>query len=710
MGSVGALAFVAFVAGGVWYSVEARKPRIVVIHEGGGGSSQPEGQPLPQAPKKELFDFSTAKGNAPKVEDAGTSTPFGSTKPTAGSNATPQSAEESVPDSPALIALKTAEPLILTGIDAGRDTALNRDKEFLKTAVDLRAWDSYRALLERSLAAAVPKIAGKEGRNRFDAVWAEAPLYKAFLRWQLLDRFSQSDIAEISHDTYAMEMIQWVMDNPKAMEELLLTMKPEDNSAKVLVFLKDAWTASPAKFPTFFNLAVACAVVFDHDMAIGEPLGGESTVNPLTRYLWYIEKDEKGKLTVPVHRTSARDLTWVVCAPVATSELEWALDKLHMGRKSWGNTYEMVEYLMERAVKGINPYKEYSFSEILKEGGICGDRSYFCVNTARAQGIPALTLAGETDLGGHAWAAVKVSPEEWNTNVGRIGGVSKGEGGNPQIGGSISEQEIWLWNDRAHQSDVTTLSVYRHLWLSDLYAALGKLDDTFATASLANELGHSFPETWARLYEVKEEKEQKDQYHEASDPEVVKSWKEFSADMRREFRENPRMAALAARAEDEHVYPYAGENEVARNMNRERRRIERESGEQKDLIATSLKREADLIKKRGEPTAQRDIGRLYDSALREYGGSITGFKMMAEDYFTYCKDDSEASRKAVRDIELAFKRVVETGSKDWFRANTESSIYKMIVGYYRTVGDEGRAKLLENRYERLLRLAERGAL
>ena len=145
-------------------------------------------------------------------------------------------------------------------------------------------------------------------------------------------------------------------------------------------------------------------------------------------------------------------------------------------------------------------------------------------------------------------------------------------------------------------------------------------------------------------------------------------------------------------------------------MKRERRRVERESSEQKDLIATTLKREADLIKKRGEPTATKDISNLYDTALREYGGSITGFKMMAADYYAAVKDDNTMARKAVRDIELAFKRVVETGSKDWFRANTESSIYQMIVGYYREVGDEGRANLLEKRYERLLRLAERGAL
>lgn len=702
-GSVAAFAFAAVVAGGVWWKMESGKTRVIMVRNAETGQMEAVPANRPEAEAKKIFDFEEA--NAKQSE----------TKATAGAAAAatpgmPGSTPAAKPEDPAIAALKSAEPLLLTGIDAGRDAALGRDAEMLRIAMDSKAWDAYRSLLERSLSAAMPELAGKDGRNRFDALWAEAPFYKSFLRWQLLDRFSQADIAAISHDSYAMEMVKWLMENPAAMEELLLTLRPEDDSAKVLVFLKDAWTANSDKFPKFFNLAVACAVVFDRDVAIAEPLGGESTVNALSRYLWYVEKDEKGKLTAPVHRSSARDLTWVVCAPVATSELEWAIDKLSGSRKNWGNNYGLIEYLMERAVKGLNPYEEYSFAEIKKEGGICGDQSYFCVNTARAHGIPALILAGETDLGGHAWAAVKTQADEWDTNIGRIGGVSKGEGGNVQIGGAISEQEIWLWNDRAHQSPVITMSVFRHLWLADLYAALGKIDDTLATAKLANELGRSFPETWGRLYEVMEEQQQQDRYTSASDPKIVSIWREFAADMRREFRENPRMAALAARAEDEHVYPYAEEGEVARAMKRERRRVERESAEQKDLIATTLKREAELIKKRGEPTAARDIGRLYDSALREYGGSITGFKMMAEDYFGFARGDSAASAKAVRDIELAFGRVVETGSKDWFRANTESSIYQMIVGYYREVGNEGKAKQLEKRYQRLLRLAERGAL
>jgi hypothetical protein len=170
------------------------------------------------------------------------------------------------------------------------------------------------------------------------------------------------------------------------------------------------------------------------------------------------------------------------------------------------------------------------------------------------------------------------------------------------------------------------------------------------------------------------------------------------------------MAQLAGQAETKYIFPYGEDQDAALTLSRERRRIERNSGEQKDLIAESLKREADMILERGDATAKQDIMHLYDSALRKYGGSITGFKMMAENYFGYFKDDAALSRKVARDIELAFKRVVETGTTEWFRAKTESEIHKMICGYYRAAGDEKRAVMLEKRYEALLKRAKRGAL
>ena len=58
----------------------------------------------------------------------------------------------------------------------------------------------------------------------------------------------------------------------------------------------------------------------------------------------------------------------------------------------------------------------------------------------------------------------------------------------------------------------------------------------------------------------------------------------------------------------------------------------------------------------------------------------------------FFRDDTQLAGKTAGDIELAFKRVVETGTKEWFRAKPETSIYKMICGYYRTAGDVKRAE------------------
>lgn len=629
-------------------------------------------------------------------------------------NLTPANPTEA-PQTPAKEAEKLAaeKPILLTGLDSGRDTAIQRDADLLKRAIGSGAWDAYRGLLEKSITATLAQLPKGEGSNRFDALWREPVFYQAFLRWKTLSSFSESELSSHITDIYSGGMISWLLRKNSAMEELLLTLHSKDDGGKVIRFLMDAWSANEEKYEKYFPLAVACAVVFDDDMNIPHPIGNkeygaEEKVDAMKRYLWYVEKNEKGKLAAPVHHSTARDLVWAVCAPVTTSELEWSLDKMHFRRKNWGDAYGRVEYLMERAVEGLNPYKEYSFAEILKEGGICGDQSYFCVNTARAQGIPAMILSGETDLGGHAWAGIKIENDEWTTGVGRIGGASKGQAENPQTRNAITEQEILQWNDRHHQSAAYTLTVWRHLWLADYFAAVGEDDANAATIRLANQLGPSFTETWQALYSSLEK-----QMQLTGDPAVpnnLEEWKSFAKMMRQEFKDNPRMAQLAANAEMEYIFPYGEEGDAKRSLMRERRRIERDAGEQKDLIATSLKREADLLHKRGGPDAKRDISRLYDRALRDYGGSITGFKMMAEDYFGFLKDDPELSRKAARDIELAFKRVVETGTKDWFRAQTESSIYQMICGYYRTAGDEDRATMLEKRYEVLMRRAKRSAL
>ena len=604
-------------------------------------------------------------------------------------------------------------PLLLVGLESQRDAAIERDEALLVRACNRKEWDGYRALLAKSITAGLLKLTPGRGVNRFDSVWSEKGIYQALLRWKTLGCFSESEITALVTDSYTGSMFLWLLHHNEAMEELLLTIDPKDDAGKVLKALMDVWPVNKDKYQKYFPLALACAVVFDHPVTIPHSVGKaeygvESSVNPLKRYFWFVEKNEAGKLAAPVHHSSARDLVWVVCAPITTSEMEWSLDKMQLRRANWGSAYGMIRYLMERAVKGINPYKEYSFAEIRKEGGICGDQSYFCVNTARAQGIPAMTIAGETNLGGHAWAALKIDANEWTTGVGRVAGASNGQADNPQTAASLSEQEILLWNDRLHQSAVVTLAVHRHLWLADFFAASNNAPDNAATIHLANSKGRSFVETWQAWFHLLVSQTKIAGSPPA--PNNLAEWKTFAKDMRREFKNNPRMTDLAAKAEAEYIFPYGAAGDAQRALSSERRRIERYSGEQADLIASSLKREAEVIVKLGAPDAKQAISRLYDRALRDYGGSITGFKMMAEDYFSYFKDDKELAHKAARDIELAFKRVVETGSTDFFRSQTEASICQMICGYYRTAGEPERATQLEKRYEVLLRRAKRGAL
>lgn len=610
------------------------------------------------------------------------------------------------------------EPLLLlTGTDATRDVAKQRDAALLQEVIDSGAWTGYRKLLNRSMLPVVNALAKDSGPKMYDSLWKEPAFYQAFLRWNLLNHLPEASIQAVTHDSNAREMLSWLLNNPAAMEETLLTIKPQDQPEKVLVFLKDAWTWDPQKTRKYYNLALATAVVFDKEIKARPTSLTESNdntaIDPLLRYIWYVERDEAHDLAMSVANQTARDLTWVVCAPIEQSELDWAIKELkRFNKRNWGEAYGHIKYLMERAVKGVTPYKAYTFAEIEKEGGICGDQTYFCANTARAAGIPAMSFSGVTDLGAHAWAALKIDAngDKWNTNVGRIGGVSKGLTDCAQIGKPISEQEVWQWNDTHHVSAKSTQWTFNHLWLANFLNDNGLNTDAAKVVRLANDQSKSFVETWDALYDVMaaETKASGD----PANPDSIKNWKKFTVDMRREFRDNPRMSTLANKAEEEFIFPYGNDMDAHRTLARERRRIDRDQDttEQKDLIAESLKREADLLYARNGAAAIKEISQLYDRSLRNFGGNITAFKKMANDYFAFCKDDQVLARKAARDVELAFKRVVETGTSNWFRAKTESEIHQTICNYYRQVGEPERAELLEKRIARLMRDAERDAL
>lgn len=601
-----------------------------------------------------------------------------------------------------------AKPPKITGLQTTDE--LKSQQQLLELAISSGRWSEYLALLEGALDGALDDGGQAKVISRFSELW-QAPLFKqALLRRETIGRFSEQHLRRLAKLSDGPEAIRWILTSDEVMEEILLTLRPDDDPKSLLAMLHSAWQEGHGVPQKYYALAIACGIVFDRPIKIqhGDEYSEDSEIDAMSRFRWYVKNNDAGKLVVSIDRSTASDLCWVVCAPVPVSELDWALKHLSFSRRSWGNAYSEIEYLMEKAVEGENPYEEYTFEEILDKGGVCGDQSYFCANTARAHGIPAAILSGETNLGAHAWCSLKTQPDEWDTGVGRIGGVSIGRTTDPRNGDTVTEQHFWLWNERDHQRRSTVLSVHSHLWLADLLTKLERNESHPLVVRHANRIGEKFPATWSALYQLMAAESARAADRAAG--QVVDAWKEFVVDLRREFKEHPRMAGLADKAENEHIFPFADVDYARSAMRLQRRRIEREAGEQADLLASSLRREATLVLERDPENALHDISRLYDSALRDYGASVTAFKQMAEDYFSFTQHDAEAAPKAVRDIELAFKRMIETGSKEWFRANTEADVYRMICGFYRAVGDEKRADYLEKRFERQVERAKRGAL
>ncbi|MFT6794631.1 MAG: hypothetical protein ACJAR1_002642 [Rubritalea sp.] len=621
--------------------------------------------------------------------------------------------------------------LILVGKEAGSTIELKKDAELIERACYHGEWPQYRAMLARSLTEAVKESKSRFGRSnaRYENLWREPKYYTALLRWKALSQFPDEVTSQTKSLSGGSEMITWVLNNDNALEEIALTLHENDNKDQVFKFLSTVWrnkkfTHKDEEFnqgdvnelekiiPKYFNLALACAVVFDQEIAYKNHITGASNVDGMLRYHWYRKKNEGGLLEGDIHNASAKDLTFVVCSPVSTDELEWALKKYRsQRRKNIGQAFSDVKYLMERAVEGLNPYEEYTLPEILKEGGICGDQTYFCVNVARAAGIPAFGLSGLTNSGGHAWASVKIDDDEWSTQIGRIGGVSKGKGRDPQTGESITEQQIWHWSERKVASRTNTIDVFRHLWMADFFTESLDTPEKHEAINIAHNIGQEFPITWDRAYKVMLTREELISAPALSATLAV--WKDFVKDLKHEFRKNPRMASLASVIEDKHIFPHSDIEDVRRELARLRRRNTKNSSEQADLMTSSLRRESDLILKTSDydnEQALEEVHQLYSRSLRDYGGSLSGFKEMIQYYFSVMKEDKERGKASVQSIERAFNRVVDTGSDDWFRKKEEIAIFGTIAKMYREVGEEKRAASMEKRLTRDMKNADRKAL
>jgi hypothetical protein len=599
-----------------------------------------------------------------------------------------------------------ADPLILDATAGKKKENLDRADVLLATALMQNKWREYQELLRRSLALELKKSNGFAQANSYDRFLGNPLFHRALLQHAFIDMLPE-DARKMLRETSEQDraFYTWLLTAPAALEEWLIHVRPQD-------VIKDGlrtWAMIVAEDKDdgrekYRSLAIACSLVFDkefHPEWNGETL----QLSAALRYHYYKTNDVKGTLATHLTKMSVADLVWVVCAPVPDSELDWARAKMHLKQRNWGEAYGMVPYDMEKAVTGEQkkPYDRYLFSEILEKGGICGDRTYFGVNTARALGIPAAPLGGDGPLGGHAWMAWKADDHEWKTS-GRIGGYGAGNTSSPQTGRGLSEAEFTRLSDRRANSPALVAKANRFLWLADLHEALGEKENADSAVEFAFAQNRGSSDIWiARLDHWKKTR--------AGDP--VEEWKKFMAAWKHEFPSDSEMLAAARKAEEQFVFPREGTKVALQDMRREARKLDRPSRAEDgppltaEDIAETFQRQASLLAKDKNYTGVRAI---YHNAFREHGQDAAAFKKMATDYFALTRADTAAALDACREIEASFERYIETRDTFWFAVQGQDSCAAVVAQCWRQAGDEAKAGKIQKEIEKREKRAKRTAI
>ncbi|MGV3531971.1 MAG: hypothetical protein ACO1QR_06340, partial [Chthoniobacteraceae bacterium] len=341
-------------------------------------------------------------------------------------------------------------------------------------------WDQHQAALEKAIAAAGKLGPWNQHPKNLERILTQRAPSLMLAQATALRLISPSVVERFCKEEYNREFITWLFTNPRAMQLLAGTLKPQDKPARVLELWRECWADDKQSGEPYMALALAVAVVFDEPIKLVanyygydsyESSSAEGTeISALERYRFFRDCAKKNSLRVPLAEMQPHELVYVVDSPVPNEELAWAQKHVNLSRRNWGQAYGMIRYRMDKAAGGRQIYKRYTLAQIEDEGGICGDQAYFAAHSAKANGIPAMVIGGEGDRGGHAWFGYQISRNEWNLEAGRFtsDNYAAGTSEDPQTRRTIKEHELKQFATPERRT-AGWADTDRYLQLSDLF-------------------------------------------------------------------------------------------------------------------------------------------------------------------------------------------------------------------------------------------------
>lgn len=594
----------------------------------------------------------------------------------------------------------------LTGVDVNKSSNLAVWQKAMEVAFAEKAWEPYHEFLIRSLQAEFKKLTSWSG---FDlAKFKENPkMLEAMNLNRFLNLVSPGWLEEKSSTPFLKYLVSDENQSLQALLSCLTGIETTSEMERVLDTWERIWKESSEEFrKKYQSLAIATAIMRpDAPGACKLMTANESSssYNEASKpmeidavYRNLVAYSEQGRLRGRIDLMTPTQLTYVVNIALPLSEMVWVQKepKLRPLRwDTWGSAYGLIRYRMDRAAKGVNPYTDYSFEDILEQGGICMDQAYFAVNTARCAGIPAAYVTGSGKGGGHAWMIYLNSKDDW-VEAGGVGYTS-GTTRSPQTG-EVMHQSLFTMEGDRRSGGKRLLEARLILSIADTLVSFEQYDMAKDLFLRARKAAPTHPLPWRASIKFLAREEVSTKFED---------WEEMVKDIRRRFKDRPDFLTLAEEIENEYVFPNQDANENAKQLARQRNKLERSTDDGRvDLITKALQREADNLLRNENFDA---VDKLYRNALREYSAQSDAYPSVMRQYFDFALQHKVYQQKAVESMWNTFKTRVETKEQDLFVAKTEVGIGDTIAGYFRELGDDKKADSIikhgEDRMERIKR-------
>ncbi len=432
------------------------------------------------------------------------------------------------------------------------------------------------------------------------------------------------------------EFLLQLAGDPEFLREFFRLLTPDDFPPVVLTRLEQLCTAQPGRWPAYRSLMLAYALVYDqrepsfwphHQVAPGAVPRMEESLPE--RFALIAQANDAGKLEHDLRRLSAAESKFVIDAPVAKSELDWAARNVRVRREQFDRAFSLVRYDQQRVDQGIFiwPHGPYRLEAIQLAGGICVDQAYFACMAGKARGIPTIYFAGQGMDGGHAWFGFLRGNGKWEMDAGRYlnQNYTVGQALDPQTWLPITDHELKYLAGRAvrpamhdaAQGDLTMVEIFTRR--GDRAAALAAAESGLYNALTAESQQLSAAPLVA-VWEAKEQALMATGDRDALREHYTKAVKYFRSDEDLQVRYQARLAELE-RDGGNTVLARKLETQMVKDNRRERADLSTSAG------ATSLARllgDGDYDKaERAYKSLLRDLGRrgggnLFYEIVRPY--------------------------------------------------------------------------------------------